>query len=281
MRELDGYEREVLRRIQAFKNPERGLLSKFRETLEAPVRAVTNAAFDTALGSGVGRLTRAVFDRLNDGAAFTVRHTEVFARFRKDGVPVHDLHDIHDLHIRKVDEARGHLSTKYRALAFGEGAGASLAGPFGIVLDLPALIALGLRATNEYAAFYGFDVKASHEQDYALQILTLASSDAYSARQTEAARATELGVMLAGDRSFKEVERVLSTVVARKAAEIVARRLSKGRLARLVPALGVAIGGAYAWSYLGAVCEAAEHMYQERFLIRQHGPEIAIAVTAR
>jgi hypothetical protein len=54
-------------------------------------------------------------------------------------------------------------------------------------------------------------------------------------------------------------------------AKALAIRLTKAKLAQLIPAAGAAIGGGFNAHYTSKVCDAAYFLYRERFLARKYG----------
>jgi hypothetical protein len=170
------------------------------------------------------------------------------------------------------------LDTKYKALALAEGAGTGLFGGAALALAIPALVGIALRAVGEYATYYGFDVGSRSERAFALRILGAASSPTRAARRDEINEITHLSRLVAGKQALDQAQGLLSGQAIRSVAEMLGLRLTKAKLAQVVPVAGAVIGGGYNAWYIGEVTEAAYHLYRERFLVERHGPEIAVAV---
>jgi hypothetical protein len=184
--------------------------------------------------------------------------------------------DIHRLDLRDVDKTVGYLAAKYKMAALAEGAGTGTLGAAGIAFDIPALVSLALRAVNEYATYYGFDVSLQHEQAYAMVILSAASSPTVAAKQITMAELTKLSVLIAQRKTWAELERLIGVQVIKKIAQALGIRLTKAKLAQIVPLVGAAVGGGFNAWYLARVTETAYHLYRERFLIEKYGPDVAI-----
>lgn len=271
---ISDYDRRALAEIRSFKNPKRGLWRRVKETVNTPLTKIGDAVYNTALGSSLGALMDRVLLTLNDAASWTLREEQVLKAYQEAGYGQIDrLEDIRHLQLHEVDGVRGNLHRKYQAVAFGEGAAAGVTGVVGLVVDIPALLVMALRAIGEYATYHGFDMRTGEEQAYALQILTLASATTHTSQQIAAKELTELGVDISNERCCKQAEKALSTVLAKKLVETLAKRFSKGKIAQAIPLVGLAVGGTYNASYLGDVCRTAEAMYRERFLMARYGSE--------
>ena len=51
-------------------------------------------------------------------------------------------------------------------------------------------------------------------------------------------------------------------------------RLTKAKLAQGVPIMGAVVGGGFNAYYTARVCDAAYHLYRERFLAEKYGAEV-------
>jgi len=256
MTDMSLYEQNAHREIDHFKNPERSWLGNVWEKVNEPVEWIADKAFDSAIGAAVAKAVQGLVSVLNDGASWSVRTDAIYGEFRSDGHSrVCCGADIHRLDLRDVDKTVGYLAAKYKMAALAEGAGTGTLGAAGIAFDIPALVSLALRAVNEYATYYGFDVSLQHEQAYAMVILSAASSPTVAAKQITMAELTKLSVLI---------------------AQALGIRLTKAKLAQIVPLVGAAVGGGFNAWYLARVTETAYHLYRERFLIEKYGPDVAI-----
>jgi hypothetical protein len=212
---------------------------------------------------------------LNDGAAASVRRQAIFCEFQP---PVRALEEIHVLDLEIADRAVGFLSAKYKSLALVQGGiagGAANAGPVAggaaIATDVVFLLGLNLRAVGEYATYYGFDITNQEERHFALNVLGLASASTDAAKVVAMAQLVKIAKEVAQRKVWSELERHMFVQIAQKIANALAIRLTKAKLAQLVPAAGAAIGGGFNAYYTGKVCDAAYFLYRERFLARKYG----------
>lgn len=278
MKELSDYERRALQQIDAFKNPERTWFGNAIEKVTKPVGSAVDAAFDNSIGNAVTKAVQGIVELLNDGASWSVRTDAILKEFRGDGHTVDMLPDIHQLSLEDVDKTVGLLAMKYKGMAFAEGGAAGATGAIGIAVDIPLLVGMALRAVNEYATYYGFDLSIQGERAFAMSILSAASSPSQGVKQVALAELTRLSVMIAKRKTWEELQRLISVQVMKKIAQALGIRLTKGKLAQVVPVVGSLVGAGYNSWYLAQVTETAYLMYRERFLIERHGPDVAIVV---
>ncbi len=277
--QLTKYEQRILSEIDEFKNPNPSLFGKIKEAVNKPLDVAADFAMDNAVGEAVSKAFIGILELLNDASSFTVRDQAIFKEFREDGhggVRSHD--DIFNLQLKHVDKTVGYLGAKYKALAAGEGVAAGMGGAAGLAVDIPAFLGLALRAVSEYATYYGFDVGIEGERIFAMKILTLASSPTVAAKQAALAQLTKVSVMVAKKKTWKELEKFVSVKAVKKIAEMLGIRLTKAKLAQVVPVIGAGVGGGYNAWYMAAVTKSAHLMYRERFLIERYGPDVAVNV---
>lgn len=152
-------------------------------------------------------------------------------------------------------------------------------GAAGIAVDIPALIALALRACNEYAAYYGFDPSIQAERAFVMKVLLAASSPSQVAKQAAMAELTRLAVMIQKHKPWRDLNKLVSVRLMKKLSEELGINLTHKKLAQVVPVVGPVVGAGYNAYYLGKVTEAAHMFYRERFLIEKYGSGIVIDVT--
>ena len=75
-------------------------------------------------------------------------------------------------------------------------------------------------------------------------------------------------------KTWKDLEKHAFVKVVQKIAEALTIRLTKAKLAQVIPVAGAAIGGGFNAYYTNKVCDAAFYLYRERFLASKYGPEI-------
>jgi hypothetical protein len=226
------------------------------------------------LGFVIEKATAGLVSLLADGASWSVRTTAIFEEFRGKGHQVQAHNDLYSLDLEAVDSSIGYLAAKYKSLAAAEGGVTGVFGFAGIAVDIPALVAMNLRAIGEYATYCGFDVARQEERLFLMNVLGLASSANSAAKGAAMAHLTKLAKEVAQRKTWMELERNAFVVVIKKIAQALGVRLTKAKLAQLVPAVGAGIGAGYNSYYTAQVCDAAYHLSRERFLAMKYGPDI-------
>jgi hypothetical protein len=275
-KELSIYETEAIASIHEWKNPETGWFGKAMEVINWPLEKAGNLitevpgvdwVVEKALGGLVGLL--------NDLAHWSVRPDAIYEEYRKAGFEhIKIFKDIFSLDLEDADRVNGWLSAKYKTLATTEGAAAGYVGLPGIAPDIIALITLNQRAIGEYATYYGFDISSQQERLFALNILGLASSPNDAAKQVAMAQLVKIAQDVAKKKVWKELEQHSFVRIMQIIARSLSIRLTKAKLAQIVPVTGALVGGGFNAYYTSKVCDAAFYLYRERFLAEKYGAEI-------
>jgi len=166
------------------------------------------------------------------------------------------------------------LDAKYKGIALVEGAGTGFVGLPGIPADIVALITLNLRAIGEYATYYGFDISSQEERLFAMNVLGLASSPTDASKGLAMAQLVRIAQDVAKKRTWKELEQHAFVQLIQQLAKALSIRLTKAKLAQVVPVAGAAVGGGFNAYFTAKVCDAAYYLYRERFLAAKHGAEV-------
>ncbi|WP_434380095.1 EcsC family protein [Melittangium boletus] len=279
------YEQAALGAIQAWKRPAPTRWDRAMKLLHKPI----DAAGDVAMKAlGVEWIIEKAFGGfiglLGDGAALTVRPRAILAEFEP---PVGSLAELAAVDLENADRAIGFLATKYKSLALAGGAAAGAAGMAGpvvggaaIAADVTALLTLNLRAVGEYATYYGFDMSRQEERLFALNVLGLASSPSDAAKAVAMSQLVKIARLVAQKKTWRELEKHVFVQIAQRIAKALAIRLTKAKLAQVIPAAGAVLGGGFNAHYTARVCDAAYFLYRERFLARKYGAELIEATAA-
>jgi hypothetical protein len=277
--EPSAYERGALDRIQVWKQK--------RQTL-GPVRRVMALALDKAerllfkvpgvtwaVDESVGKLARA----LNELAQSSVRRGAIHKDFRGEGdAPIREPEDVRSLDLEQIDKAIGRLAAKYKALALAEGAATGFVGFGGLPVDLVALVLLNLRAIGEYATYCGFDIRSQQERIFAMNVLGFVSGPTPGDKHRALAQLAAIARDVSTKRPWKDLKKHTLIRVIKRIARSLGIRLTKAKLAQIIPAAGAVVGGVFNAQFTSSVCDAAFMLYRERFLAEKYGVE-PLAVT--
>lgn len=165
-------------------------------------------------------------------------------------------------------------SVSRRAMLLGGGSGAlfGVAGAFGLVADVPALLTLALRTVHRMAYCYGIDDELAER----LGLIVFALASANSAKEKnlalDALRAVDAEKL---DAAWRDgVERIAQREMAKEAtvyslqnlARTIGVNLGQRKIAGGVPVIGMAIGAAVNANYVSDIAEAAQQVFRERWL---------------
>jgi len=273
---ITTYDNRALKEIHTWKNPELGWGEQAMRVINWPL----NKAGDLVLATpGVGDAIKLTIQGLtgvcNDIAQWSIQKNKIYAEFRKAGHDgIQKEGDVFDIHLEEVDKIVGWLDAKYKGLALVEGTGTGAIGLPGIPTDLVALISMNLRAIGEYATYYGFNVKLQEERLFAMNVLGLASSPTDASKELAMAQLVRIAQDVAKKRTWKELEKHAFVQVIQQIAKALGIRLTKAKLAQVIPVAGAAIGGGFNAYFTSKVCDAAFYLYRERFLAQKYGAEV-------
>ena len=266
------YEQAAWAEIQGWLEPDASLRARLGKWATAPFSAAGAAAFAApGLGAALQTVTEAAVQAATRLGHATVRPDAVCAAYREAGFPVAAVSHVAELELAAVDGRLAGRAAKYGALALTEGAATGALGLPGLLVDVPTLLVLCLRAIGEHAAYCGFDVSDADEQLFAVQVLAYASCPD-SARGPLLAQVDALGRDIVKKKTVKKAHSKLLVKLIRPLAKKAGARLTKAKLAQVIPAVGAAAGAAINAWYMGLVCDAAYHLYRRRFLARKAGP---------
>lgn len=280
--ELSKYEKRAIEEIHLWKNPKLSWFGKAMEAISWPLDKAGDLAMDApGLGWVIEKSVGGIVSVTNDIAQWSVRPDAIYEEFRARGHKgVRKSKDILTLDLGEVDRVIGWLGAKYKGIATVEGAGTGTVGLPGIPPDIIALVTLNLRAIGEYATYCGFDVSSQHERLFAMNVLGLASSPNDAAKGVAMAQLVKIAKEVAKKKAWKDLEKHSFVKIIRHIAKALGIRLTKAKLAQVIPIAGAAVGGGFNAYYTAKVCDAAYNLYRERFLAEKYG-EDAIEVTVK
>lgn len=272
----DSFEAAAIQKIHTWKHPDKKWLGRVTQAVNWPLDQAGDAVMKTpGVGSVVQKSAEGILSVGNDLAQRSVRTEAIHRAYHKAG---HDgifaPRDIHELSLEDVDEVIGWLGAKYRGIAVAEGGVSGAVGLPGIPPDIIALVTLNLRAIGEYAAYCGFSVNSQEERLFVMNVLGLASSPTDASKTVALAQLVRIGKDIARDRTWKQLQEHSFVVILRQIAKVLGVRLTKAKLAQILPAVGALVGAGFNSYYTSRVCDAAYHLYRERFLAAKYGPDI-------
>ena len=257
-------ERSLLNDIHRWRNPTLGWFGSAIEGINRRMRRLSTRVLQTpGIDWTINNVVTGLLRITNDIMQDTLWREAIYRRYHEAGHAVYTVADIHRLDIEPADNVVRGLDIKYRAVAAAQGAAAGFVGVAGIVPDIVGLVALNLRAVGETATCYGYDMELEEERLFALQILYIASAPSVRA-----------GTIPIGSVARKETAATLEQAAVsgslRGMAQLLGARLTRAKLAQIIPVAGALAGGGFNAYYTTRVCEAALHLYRERRLLAKY-----------
>ncbi len=274
--ELSEYERLALTSIHEWKKPKIAWSDKAMQIINWPLEKAGDLitevpGVDWVIEKAIG----GIVGLLNDLAHWTVRPEAIYEEYRKSGFEhIKTPRDMFSLDLEEADRVNGWLGAKYKTLAALEGAAAGYVGLPGIPPDIVALITLNQRAIGEYATYYGFDISSQQERLFALNILGFASSPNDAAKQVAMAQLVRIAQDVAKKKVWKDLEKHSFVRIIQIIARSLGIRLTKAKLAQIIPVTGAIVGAGFNAYYTNKVCDAAFYLYRERFLAEKYGADV-------
>ena len=267
-----AYEAQVREEIEAWKNPDKGMLDKALAALNTPIVKAGDALMDAPqFGDSLKKATEQTISTLSDAANWTLNTQDVINDYQEEsdiaGSSIKTLADIKSLPIAVVDKQVKLFKSKYVALTSAQGVTTGVVGWVGIPADVVGLITANLRAIGEYATYYGFDINDKSEQLFAMYLLAVATSASPEERKA-ALDDTHAMIKDPETQAFNQVNEEVMSRVLRQTATKVATNIVKTKAAQIIPAVGAVVAGGVNANYTANVCEAAYQCYRERFLDR-------------
>ncbi len=271
------YEQDVVRELHRWRNPDKGVFTNAYDKMSSIIDQATDTlravpGVDWTLDTFVA----GVIESLNELAHNLVWSDDIYNAFRRGGHDVTGPGHVHNLDLRHVDEAVATMRIPYAAVAGAEGATTGFVGAAGIVPDILALTTINLRATGEYATYYGFDVTQPEERRFALSVLSASAGSSDINKDFALKPISRASQGIAKRQAIESAGQYAITGSIKKIAEKLGVKLTRAKLAQMLPVAGAIIGGGLNVMYTQKVCTTAQHLYRERFLMSKYGPDVLV-----
>lgn len=271
--------------------------AKSAHVVSTKARAVRKAVPDGVSdwgGAAFGSMRQAVQKVSRAGLS----PTRVVAKHRKKGHEVTQLFDLRRLDLEQIDAVRGQgTSWIYPAIAAASGAvagavitggegsiaitGGAAAAPSGTAItgallgDAAVVHALASRCVGHVSLLYGYDPEDPAEKLFVMSVLNAGTAMSTSAKYAAMADVSKLTQALYRGKSWAVLlDTSVVAQVSKKFTEKFIGRLTKQGLGKVVPAVGIALGGAFNWTTLEGVVDVADTEYRRRFLLEKY-PQLA------
>jgi hypothetical protein len=212
---------------------------------------------------------------------------------QKRGHDVTKLSCLRRLDLEQIHAVRGRmLGWYYPATAAVSGMGAGLvisggelatavsggaaAGPSGGAIvsafagDAAIVIGLASRAVGHVSLLYGYDPEEPAEKLFVLSVVNAGTAVSTGAKNAAFADISRLTQALVRGKTWKVLNDSVVARIAGRFAEAVGHNLTKKSLGKVVPVVGILVGGALNWTTLEGIVDTAEMAYRRRFLLEKY-----------
>jgi uncharacterized protein (DUF697 family) len=259
-------------------------------------------AVATAIPDGLSDWGGAAFGSMRQAVGKVSRAglspTRVVAKHQKKGHDVTHLFDLRGLDLEQIDAVRRRgTNWIYPAIAAASGAaagavitggegsiaitGGAAAAPSGAAItgallgDAAVVQGLASRCVGHVSLLYGYDPEDPAEKLFVMSVLNAGTAMSTSAKYAAMADISKLTQALYRGRSWAVLlDTSVVAQVSKKFTEKFIGRLTKQGLGKVVPAAGIALGGAFNWTTLEGVVDVADTEYRRRFLLEKY-PHLA------
>ena len=260
------------------------------------------------LSEGVRKLGEAIPKELADwgiAAADSTRRTvgrisraglspkRVIAIHNKRGHDVSALRDLRRLDLEKIDAVGGRgASWYYPAIAAASGMSAGLvisggelvtaasagaaAAPSGAAVagafagDAAVVLALSSRSVGHVSLLYGYDPEDPAEKLFVMSVVNAGTALSASAKTAAMSDISKLTQALIRGKKWDILNDSIISRVSNEFAKRFGFRLTKQGLGKVVPAVGIVVGGTFNWTTLESIIDGADVIYRRRFLLEKY-----------
>lgn len=240
-----------------------------------PVGDRFNEYRDWIAGAAPEQITKAILNALEgalrmmqDASEAMTRDQSILAEVRKRGYPVGSIRELRDVPIEVLDEISASSTIGGKVLAAIEGAGMGIGGLVFIAAYIPAIMLLNLRFMSQVAHTYGFETTSQEEKMFLLGLLAVGATEP-GTKAAFLSNLNRIALDVARKKTWTDPNEHAFAAVVRKVAEIVGIRLTKRKLAQLIPLAGCAVGAGFNYAYTHQNLETARMMYRKRWLMER------------
>jgi hypothetical protein len=306
---LSDYEKKQWDDLQ--KRKAAALSKKARHLFPSAARGLASSAsdlathipgYDTASEAYV-EAAKVLGNLIGNAASHSVNKASVVKQFQDAGYRVEELGSIHNIDLEDVDSVTRMNRLRYwnagLAAIAGVGSAAVITGAetlaakgtvagegaknaprlasvgVAIASDLSALITLAARTTASTAQYYGYDPRLPEEQIFMMSVLGLGMATGAPAKAAAYSELSQLTQLLFRNATWDKLNEKILTKIVQKFATKLSINLTKKELGKVVPVLGMAIGGGLNYATIDRVAQAANDAYRERFLIERSGGDLS------
>ena len=259
---------------------ERAQLAQLRQWQAGPPGPATRL-----FGKAAGPASKAVQSMLPEAALRSALSGAQKAALKLSGedsllrqAGVKDFAELRRIPLQTCDRLATGVQRRAMAMAGGAGAVFGVAGPAGLVADVPALLVLALRSIHRTGLCYGERGEDEARARLGIGIFALASANTVEEKQAAIAALRNVNAEQSSAAWRDGVERAAERELAKEAAVFGLNNLARSLATNLgwrkaagsLPVLGAVVGGSVNAWYLYDVTSVARYVFQERWLQAKH-----------
>lgn len=218
----------------------------------------------------------------------SVTPAKVFAMYADEGVVVASYDEVKELDLKHCDRSVPRRKERYIALAVAEGAASSLAvtgatvsstvtggttlpvAASAVVADVTAVMVGMGRIVALVAAHYGYDVREPQEQAFASGVIAYSAAGNSAEKAAALASLSRLTQQMMRRATWRQLRQHQTVNVVQQMFTALGFRLTKRKLAQVVPVLGAVVNGGLNARIAHRTFERAQQAYRLRFLTEKH-----------
>jgi len=136
--------------------------------------------------------------------------------------------------------------------------------------DAAIVLALSSRSVGHVAIHYGYDPEEAGEKLFVMSVVNAGTAISVGAKTAALSDISRLTQALFRRKAWSQLNKSLVAKVSKRFATAFGLRLTKQSLGKVVPAAGIAVGGAFNWATLESIVDTANVAYRRRFLLEKY-----------
>jgi len=263
---LDKYEKEQMRAIDVWKQEKPSVISTALGFVMFPISLLIQTFVPrSAIRCAISGTSWAAERFADEGDVMRKgRVSEIDALKRKD--------------LRLSDKLANEVHNWAIGIASAEGVGLGIWGIYGLMLDIPFIVALALRTIQKIGLCYGFRCKDEEGKRFVLAVLSAACPNTPSEKADAVKILRTIDGMISRKTLKTLAEKAAQRQLAKEAVMISIKNLgrqlginiSERKVLQAIPAIGAVVGASVNGWFINDVSWAARRAFQERWLIENN-----------
>ncbi len=255
---LSEYELSQLQAINNWKNEKPSVIEKTVGFLFKPIERLTEQIIPKKAIEGV-------ITTFNALARFLTDTDDI-----KRDACVESIDELRTKDLQLSDKLANEVHNWANAVAVAEGTGAGFIGLAGLIVDVPSLITMGFRVIHKIGVCYGYDCDTEYEKQFAMTIMSIASSNTMKEKVVSVATLRQIQVLIlktAWKGMEKQGTKGAAVIAVKSLAKKMGINVTKRKALATIPIVGASVSAAMNLAYMNDIAWAARRSYQERWLL--------------